>query len=325
MDDKLFVSIAMPALNEERYVSKAIASILPRSDGIGWEVLVVDGGSTDRTCEIVERMAAADPRIRLLRNEKRIQAAGVNLGARHADPRATHLVRADCHAEYPAGFVERCVGTLVSTNVAAVVVPMRTVGTACMQKAIAAAQNSRLGNGGAAHRLPDRSGLVEHGHHAAFDLRTFLALGGYDESFRHNEDAELDRRMTDAGKLIYLDAEATVTYYPRSSLRSLARQYFNFGCGRANMLLKHRARPRLRQLLPVAVFLVCLASLALAAVDAVFLAPAVAYVLGCTAWGAVLALQANDRCLLLSGLAAIAMHMSWAAGFLLGPRYAPSR
>jgi succinoglycan biosynthesis protein ExoA len=193
-----------------------------------------------------------------------------------------------------------------------------------MQKAIAAAQNSRLGNGGAAHRMLGQSGFVEHGHHAAFDLATFLQLGGYDESFTHNEDAELDRRLTDAGMRIYLDADAVLTYYPRSDLVALALQYFRFGSGRANMLIKHRTRPRLRQLLPVVAFLVCLASLGLAAFDVVYLTAAAAYVFACLAWGAVMAFRQKDICLLASGIAAITMHMSWAAGFLLGPRYVPS-
>ena len=85
MDNGVFVTIVMPALNEERYVARAIASVAPRSADLAWELLVADGGSTDATCNVVERMAASDPRIRLLRNAKRIQAAGVNLGARHAD------------------------------------------------------------------------------------------------------------------------------------------------------------------------------------------------------------------------------------------------
>ena len=325
MDSGVFVTIVMPALNEERYVARAIASILPRPAAIACELLVADGGSTDATRDIVERIAASDPRVRLLRNERRIQAAGVNLGARHADPRATHLVRADCHAEYPPGFVERCVRTLMETGAATVVVPMRTSGTTCLQRAVAAAQNSRLGNGGAAHRMAGQSGFVDHGHHAAFDLAAFRQLGGYDESFSHNEDAELDRRMADAGRRIYLDAGAMLTYYPRSTLVSLARQYFRFGTGRANMLIKHRARPRLRQMLPVAAFLVCLASLALSIVHPLFLGAAAAYALACLAWGAALAVRERDRCLSISGVAAIVMHMSWAAGFLLGPRYAPSR
>jgi succinoglycan biosynthesis protein ExoA len=123
--------------------------------------------------------------------------------------------------------------------------------------------------------------------------------------------------MTNAGKRIYLDAEVRVTYYPRSDLISLARQYFNFGCGRARTLLKHRTRPRLRQLLPVVVFLICLSSLALAVLDAIYLSVAGAYVVGCVAWGAVPASREKEPCLLLSGVAAVTMHMSWAAGFII--------
>jgi succinoglycan biosynthesis protein ExoA len=253
----------------------------------------------------------------MLRNEKRIQAAAVNLGARHASPRARYLVRADCHAEYPEDFVERCVRSLVAAEVAAVVVPMRTEGSSCLQRAVAAAQNSKLGNGGAAHRLASRSGLVEHGHHAAFDLPTFLELGGYDESFTHNEDAEFDKRMLSAGKRIYLDAEAVVTYYPRRNLLSLARQYFNFGRGRASTLIKHRSLPRVRQVLPVAALLICLSSFALAMLDSIYLSVAGAYVLGCIAWGVVLAVREKQICLLLSGIAAMIMHMGWAVGFVL--------
>src|SRR2546422_971746 len=87
-DGKPFVSIVMPALDEERYVAAAIASIAPRSCELQYEVLVVDGGSTDRTRAIVEGIAASDTRVRLLLNEKRNQAAAVNLGAKLADPRA---------------------------------------------------------------------------------------------------------------------------------------------------------------------------------------------------------------------------------------------
>ncbi len=63
------------------------------------------------------------------------------------------------------------------------VVPLRTIGVTPLQRAIAAAQNSRLGNGGSAHRLGGISGYVSHGHHAIFDRREFLRVGGYDESF----------------------------------------------------------------------------------------------------------------------------------------------
>ena len=119
-----FVSIAMPALNEERYIADAIGSIVPRTDAFDWELLVLDGGSTDRTRSVVEGLARRDPRIHLLSNERRIQAAAVNLAARRADPRAGILVRADCHAAYPDRFVETCVERLVELGSASVVVPL---------------------------------------------------------------------------------------------------------------------------------------------------------------------------------------------------------
>jgi succinoglycan biosynthesis protein ExoA len=315
-DSKSFVSIIMPALNEERYISAAIASIIPRSPEVQFELLVIDGGSTDRTREIVQAAAASDPRVRLIFNEKKIQSAAVNLGARVADARAQYLVRADCHMSYPEGFVARCVNQLAAMRVSSVVVPMRAEGTTCLQRAIAAAQNSRLGNGGSAHRRSGQSGLVEHGHHAGFDRRVFLDLGGYDERFTHNEDAEFDKRLVQSGRHIYLDAEAMLTYYPRSDFVSLARQYFKHGAGRASTLLKHRSVPGIRQMLPVAALLACLISLPLAIVHPVFLAVPASYVGLCVAWGLVLAAQQRQACLALSGPAAVIMHMSWAVGFV---------
>ncbi len=236
------VTIVMPALNEEAYVANAVRSILPSRARMACELLVVDGGSSDRTAEIVRALAAEDDRIRLVHNDKRIQSAAVNAGARLADPHSRFILRADCHSHYPPDFVEGCISTLERRGAASVVVPMRTVGKTCMQRAIAAAQNSRLGNGGSRHRVAGRSGFVEHGHHAAFDRKIFLEAGGYDERFSHNEDAELDIRLVQGGHRIYLDAGLTIAYYPRATLPALARQYHNFGWGRANTLVKHRTR-----------------------------------------------------------------------------------
>lgn len=311
-----FVSIAMPALNEERYIADAIGSIKPTTDAFDWELFVLDGGSTDRTRFVVERLAQRDPRIHLLNNDKRIQAAAVNLAARRADPRAQYLVRADCHAAYPKRFVEACVERLIEQGTASVVVPMIASGSGCVQKAIAAAQNSRLGNGGSAHRSGGWSGYVEHGHHAAFDRQAFLELGGYDESFACNEDAEFDRRLTTSGRRIFLDGAIPIEYFPRDRFRSLARQYFAYGRGRARTVLKHGAIPRMRQMAPVVVLLGCLSSLAAAPFDLRFLSLPLFYAIACLAWGGALALKDGSSCLALSGFAAIIMHMAWGAGFV---------
>ncbi len=312
-----FTTIVMPALNEEHYIAEAIRSVLPAEGLIAYELLVLDGGSTDRTRTIVSGLAAVNPHIKLVDNPRRTQSAAVNIASETCDSRTTVLVRADCHAIYPPRFVENCIAALRSTDGASVVVSMRAVGRTSIQKAIAAAQNSRLGNGGSRHRRAAASGYVVHGHHAAFDRYMFRKLGGYDESAPYNEDAEFDARLIAAGGRIYLDGQSTIEYYPRSSFFALARQYYRHGWGRANTLAKHAMQPKVRQVLPVGVLLMwVLCFAAWPFVGAIALLPPAAYLLACLAWGAVLAVNFGQPALFLSGLAAVTMHMSWAAGFL---------
>jgi succinoglycan biosynthesis protein ExoA len=311
------VTIIVPTLNEERYIREAIGSLIPAAEDLDYELIVLDGGSTDRTSSIVGEMAAANSRIRLEMNPARYQSAAVNRGAALAKPESGIIIRADSHAQYPPGFVVGLVRELSERDVASVVVPMRTRGTGFLQRGIAAAQNSRLGNGGAAHRTANTSRYVDHGHHAAFDRRAFLAVGGYDESFTHNEDAELDLRLRNTGARIWLCSELAISYFPRSSLGALARQYFNHGSGRARTMLKHRRPPKVRQLLPLG----ALGMNALSLASGVgfgwpFFLPTLAYVGACLTGGVFLALSGGDRAGIAAGPAAITMHQSWAAGFI---------
>ena len=314
--EKPFVTIVMPALNEHEYIAAAINSVIPDDDAIDYELLVLDGGSNDNTAAIVRGLCTNNKQIRLVANERKIQSAAVNKAAQIANPRSEYLVRADCHSVYSRHFVEACVKTLKEKRAASVVVSMHTEGRTPLQQAIAAAQNSRLGNGAAAHRLSGRSGYVDHGHHAAFDRRIFLELGGYDESFGYNEDAELDTRILKQNLKIYLTNDAFITYYPRRNLLGLAQQYFNFGGGRAKTFLKHGRMPKLRQLAPLMAFISCAASLVLSCFDTRFLLIPLTYVALCVGWGLGRAARERSWHLVLSGVAAMVMHMSWAAGFL---------
>lgn len=99
-----FISVVMPALNEEDYILSALESITDMNENTDYEVLVIDGGSTDRTRQLVEGFGATNPRIKLIDNPKRLQSAAVNLAARIAAPEARVIVRADCHADYPPRF-----------------------------------------------------------------------------------------------------------------------------------------------------------------------------------------------------------------------------
>lgn len=308
-------AIVIPCLNEEAVISSVVRQILSDPDLVDPILIVADGGSTDRSQAIVAEIAAADPRVRLLLNPARLQSAGVNLAAATLGQDREWLVRVDAHADYPCAYVSTLIAEALRTGSDSVVVSMDTRGEAAFQRAAAAAQNSILGTGGSAHRLAGAGRWVDHGHHALFRLSAFQAVGGYDQSFSHNEDAELDLRLTTAGKRIWLTDKLRIGYHPRGTPSALARQYFQYGRGRARTVLKHRTRLKLRQAGPLAVA-PAVALLALTPLSWAFAAPALAWAAACLVFGVVLMIRKRDMAVLGSGVAAMIMHLSWSAGFL---------
>ncbi len=310
------IAVIVPVLNEAAYIEACLYSLLPQAREAGAIIMVMDGGSTDGTQAMVTAIAAGYPELKLFANPKRIQSAAVNLAARIAPPSVRLLLRADAHASYPPDFIRLCVAAKHAQLATSVVVPMITKGLGGMQTAIAAVQNSRLGNGGSAHRVGRPSGLVEHGHHALFDRAFFLLVGGYDENFTHNEDAELDRRAVALGGRIWMCSEAPIIYYPRRTLAALAKQYVKHGSGRMRMLRRHRLWPRPRQLAAPAILTLTIASLLLLPVSPWFALFPACYAGACALWAVVSAVRGRNVWLLGIAPAAMVVHFAWAIGFI---------
>jgi succinoglycan biosynthesis protein ExoA len=307
----------IPCLNERDHIGELITHVLDDPDWNDPLLVVADGGSTDGSIEIVRKIAQRDARVRLLANPGRIQSAGVNLAAARYGAGRRWIVRIDAHAGYPKGYVSALVGEARRTGAQSIVVAMTCEGRTCFQKAAAAAQNSVLGAGGSAHRRSGGEAFVDHGHHALMELDRFLSIGGYDEDFSHNEDAEYDHRLTGSGGKVWLTRKVSVIYYPRRSAPALLRQYVNHGRGRARTIRKHRMRPRLRQLLPAAVA-PALGLTALVPVSPIFALPAALWALASLGFGLTLGLRRKSACAAVSGIAAMIMHLGWSAGFWIG-------
>lgn len=319
--DQSRIVVAIPTLNEGRTIETIVRKLASEAKYLpNLNIVVVDGGSSDSTKSIVNALAREITCLHFLENSGKIQSKGVNLVARTWRDDAEILIRCDAHAIYPDFFIGKLLKSLRVSGADSVVIPMDSVGGSIVQKAIAWTSDSSIGSGGAAHRGGRKSGFVDHGHHAAFILETFLRLNGYDETFSQNEDAEYDCRLRAIGGKIYLDANIRIKYLPRSSFLTLWYQYFGYGMGRSRTVLKHPRSLRARQLA------VPLHILAIAVSILLFSLFHVAFFLGWPIFYILLLCLISVRAMskhrssvgLLTGVAAFIMHTSWGLGFLTG-------
>jgi succinoglycan biosynthesis protein ExoA len=313
------VLIAIPALNEAAHIESCIRSLLGGDPDLKEVRLVVaDGGSQDNTADIVRALTGDFPNIRLIDNPQKYQSAGVNAVVRDcAEDSHIFLVRCDAHSVYPPGYVRQIIDTFQAIpDAASVATVMDATGDACFQRASAWIVDTPFGSGGSAHRGGSRSGWVDHAHHAGFRLDWFRRIGGYDPGFTHNEDAEYDHRLGLAGGRVWLATEIRMDYQMRPTPRGLIKQYWSYGKGRARTLLKHRMRPRLRQLIPVLNLLLIAFCLMLSGLLPVLLLWPFLYLLALIAISVQSVLSMRSLCGLWAGVALAIIHNAWALGFL---------
>ncbi len=308
------VVIIIPTLNEAAHIIPVLRSLEPGARRLGARIAVVDGGSDDGTVELVRKETARCPDLVLLHNPKRLQAAGINLAATHFRDQADWIIRIDAHAAYPEDYCEVLLDEAQRTGADSVTVKMTARGEGLIQRNIAAAQNALFGNGGSAHRNDEKGQFVDHGHYALMKMPAFCAVGGYDEGFSHNEDAELDQRLRKAGYRIWLTGATGIVYFPRNTLGKLSRQYLNFGAGRFATAFKHPGSLGKRHFVLMGLAPVAGLS-AFAVITPQTAIPLIMWFALCLVLGLIKALRSRAPDIAFCGVAAAVMQMSWSFGF----------
>jgi glycosyltransferase involved in cell wall biosynthesis len=243
------VSVILPTLNERGFITDCLESFLAQDYANLLEILVVDGGSTDGTRDLVER---AGPPVRLVANPRVTAAAALNVGL--AEAKGDVIVRADAHTIYDADYVRRCVEVLEETGADNVGGRMRPVGTTNFGRAVAAITSSPLGVGPGKFHYSEQRADVDTVYLGCWRRTTLERLGGFDEDGLQwgAEDDECNLRLVQSGGRIVLDPTIKSWYFPRETPKALARQYFNYGVGKVSVLAKHRTLPTWRPLVPAA-------------------------------------------------------------------------
>ncbi len=245
------VSVVLPVRNEAQFIEPALDSISAQDYPLERiEVLVVDGESNDNTVAITGRWADQHPRVRLKvhSNPRRIAATALNLGVRAAQ--GSIVARVDGHCRLRPQHLRAAVEALTSGEADCVGGPVITRGHGSVGEAIAAAMSSRLGVGGSSFRVSNRRAFVDTVPFPAWKRETLDRSGPFDESLVRNQDDEHNARLRAMGMRVLMIPEMTTIYYPRSSLRALWSQYFQYGRWKVRVIARHPRQARLRHFVP---------------------------------------------------------------------------
>lgn len=245
------VTVVVAARNEERHIAALLDSLEAQTYPTDrFELVLADGGSTDRTADIVEEWSTTHSlTVRLIDNPGRVTASGLNAGIEASDAEIVIILGA--HAAVPVDFVAASVEVLVDSSAACAGGLLDTIGRGSFGEVVAVATTSPFGVGNATFRTGGGGARdVDTVAFGAYWRRVFAELGGFDVSLVGAEDDEFNFRLERSGGRIRFDPRIRATYYCRDSVRGLARQYFMYGRGKTWVLRKHRRLPSARMLVP---------------------------------------------------------------------------
>ncbi|HEY6802392.1 MAG TPA: glycosyltransferase family 2 protein [Pyrinomonadaceae bacterium] len=328
--DVEFVSVVIPCYNEERFILKALDQLSEQYDNNHYEIIIVDGMSTDKTRDLVNQFKAEHPEleVRLVDNPARNIPTALNLGV--AAAQGEIIARMDAHAVPSSGYVRRCVEVLHENKQAGVVgMPCHVLPGAntLMAQAIASGVSHPFGIGDAKYRLQAGAApqeAVDTVAFACFRKELWQDLGGFNESLLTNEDYDFNYRVRNSGRVVLLDRSGHCDYFARTTLGELATQYRRYGGWKARMVRLHPASIKLRHFV-APVFVLSLVVLTILSVlwypFALLLGLEIgfyfAFALFC-AWQVKSRTGSSLAIVLIMPWVFLTIHLTWGVSFLLG-------
>jgi len=300
----------MPVRNEEQYLRSSVEAVLAQEYPGVVDVWISVAPSIDATSSVVDELVDQHENVFRVENPAGITPAGLNVAI--AASSGDVIVRVDGHVRLCDGYIQQAVQTLIDTGAANVGGRQLAVGSTRFGKAVAAVMMSPVGSGGATYRSGGESGPTDTVFLGVFQRSAGDQVGWFDESLIRNQDYELNIRLRNAGGMVWFDPRLVVEYEPRSSLRGLSRQYFDYGRFKAQVLQMHSSSIRMRQLIPPVAMIATLLSVIIGLWLPITLLVPVLYLTA-------IALGVRGAFLMRLRALAIAptMHFSWSLGLFI--------
>jgi succinoglycan biosynthesis protein ExoA len=233
------VDVIVSTLDEERYIGRCLDAVIAQDYPPELvRIWLVDGGSTDGTVGIAERLAAAEPRLTVIADGRRLNLPeALNVAIERSSGEL--IAKVDAHGYPERDFLSRAVAAFESPEIGCVGgMPMQE-GETPFGEAVAAARGSAFGVGGGTYALKGDRRFVDSVQCGVYRRSVLERVGAFDPAMNFGEDDELNWRVVQAGYKILLDRRIRFHYITRPTWRAAYRQYRNYGEARVRVVRRH--------------------------------------------------------------------------------------
>ncbi|HKK20762.1 MAG TPA: glycosyltransferase family 2 protein [candidate division Zixibacteria bacterium] len=323
IESKYDLAVVMPVRNEEKFLGQTLDQLYLQDFPMDrLEVVISEGGSTDRTREIAESYKSRFGSLKILDNPRRLPSSGRNVGVKNST--APFIVVIDGHTYIPnKSFLKDILEIFKRTGAQCLCrpQPLNPPDINEFQTAVALCRSSSLGHKPGSEIYSDAEGEVDPTSSGAMYVRpVFDQIGYFDESFDACEDVDFNYRVKLAGLSSFLSPKLKVYYYPRATIRGLWRQMGRYGKGRFKFSRKYKIFSPVQWFAAMGVLgfgLMLVLSFVFAPIFQVFKTVTALYILVVLVYSFALALREKQlACLLYGPLIFPTVHFGLGFGFL---------
>ena len=255
-------SVLIPCRNERNAIESCLRNVYTFAPPEkGYEVIVIDGMSDDGTRDTLLRFKGEFNDLIVVDNHNKTVPHAMNLGIQRA--KGEYIVRTDVRCVHPKSYLIDLIALSEETGADNVGGVLEPIGTSYFQKGIAASYQSLISMGGALRQRDSFVGETDAVYGGCFKRKRLLEIGMYDENMVRNQDDELSFRLRKDGGKIIQSTKIKVSYYPRSNLKQLYKQFSQYGFWKVSVISKHPQQASIRHIAPM-IFVLSILSLGFA-------------------------------------------------------------
>ncbi len=253
------VSVIVVTFNEEKNILACVQSILQQKYSHDYEILVVDGGSQDKTQEIVQELQKAHKHLKLLAKNQGSITLCRNIGIANARYEYVAFTDADCVVpedwlfRLTTGFTRHAVGTPFLAGVGGANIPPEHA--TLFQRAIGIAFDSFLGSLGSIQAKPvkkEQKLFSISCSNALYKKAALEAVGMFSEELgNQGEDWDMGVKLQKKGYMVYGIQNCFVWHNFRATPRAFWKNMVFYGDGRMRLMKKHADFVKPKYMLPL--------------------------------------------------------------------------